>query len=82
MVGDFGRLAFRSYRTATMSTPTGGSMGRLVLSIIGAFAEFERELISERIREGMARAAAEGKPIGQRGPDRRPRWRRGRRLAT
>ncbi len=55
---------------------TAGPMGRFVLSIMGAFAEFERELISERTREGMARAAAEGKPIGKRGPDKKPRRRR------
>ena len=44
-------------------------MGRLVLSIMGAVAEFERELIWERTREGIARARAEGRPIGKRGPD-------------
>lgn len=49
-------------------------MGRLVLSIMGAFAEFMRELIRARTREGIARA--EGKPIGKRGPDRKPRRRR------
>lgn len=43
---------------------------------MGAFAEFERELIRERTREGMARARAEGKPIGKGGPDKKPRrWR-------
>ena len=52
-------------------------MGRLVLSIMGAFAEFERELIRERTREGIARARAEGKPIGKRGPDRKPRRKKG-----
>ena len=31
-------------------------MRRLVLSIMGAFAEFGRELIRERTREGIARA--------------------------
>ena len=51
-------------------------MGRLVLSILAAFAEFERGLVSERTREGMARAAADGKPIGKRGPDKKPRRRR------
>ena len=85
MLTDVERLDARSKSFQAATQPdlhTGGSMGRLVLSIMGAFAEFERELISERIREGMARAAAEGKPIGKGGPDRRPRRRRGRRLAT
>ena len=31
---------------------------------------------AERTREGMARAAAEGKPVGKRGPDKKPRRRR------
>ena len=57
-------------------------MGRLVLSMVGAFAEFERELIRERTREGMARARAEGKPIGKRGPDKKPRRKRGVVLGT
>ena len=57
-------------------------MGRLVLSIMGAFAEFERELIRERTREGIARARAEGKPIGKRGPDKKPRRKRGIALST
>ena len=61
---------------------TGGPMGRLVLSIMGAFAEFERELIRERTREGIARARAEGKPIGKRGPDKKPRRKRGVALST
>ena len=46
------------------------------LSIMAAFAEFERELIRERTREGIARARAEGKPVGKRGPDKKPRRRR------
>ncbi len=57
-------------------------MGRLVLSIMDALAEFERELIRERTREGMARARAEGKPIGKRGPDKKPRRKRGVALST
>ena len=85
MLTDIERLDARGKTFQAATQPdlhTGGSMGRLVLSIMGAFAELERELIQERTREGMARAAAEGKPIGKRGPDPRPRRRRGRRLAT
>ena len=47
-----------------------------------AFAEFERELIRERTREGIARARAEGKPIGKRGPNEKPRRKRGVALTT
>lgn len=40
------------------------SMARLMLSIMGAVAEFERSLILERQREGIAIAKAEGKYKG------------------
>jgi putative DNA-invertase from lambdoid prophage Rac len=39
--------------------------GRLVFTILAAVAEMERELISERVAVGMARAKVKGKPIGQ-----------------
>ena len=79
MLTDIERLDARgkSFQAATQpDLHTGGPIGRLVLSIMGAFAEFERELIRERTREGMARARAEGKPIGKREPDKKPRRRR------
>ena len=80
MLTDVERLDARgkSFQAATQpDLHTGGPIGRLVLSIMGAFAEFERELIRERTREGIARARAEGKPIGKRGPDKKPRRKRG-----
>jgi DNA invertase Pin-like site-specific DNA recombinase len=43
------------------STPT----GRLMLSMMGALAQFEREMLLERQREGIARAKAEGKFKGR-----------------
>ena len=42
----------------------GDSVQRLMLQMMGAFAEFERELINERRREGMAAAKKAGKQIG------------------
>jgi DNA invertase Pin-like site-specific DNA recombinase len=39
--------------------------GRLMLTLIGAMAEFERDLIAVRVREGMRRAKADGKHIGR-----------------
>ena len=43
------------------TTPT----GRLMFSMIGAFAEFERELIRERVKAGMETAREKGKHIGR-----------------
>jgi DNA invertase Pin-like site-specific DNA recombinase len=43
------------------STPT----GKLMLNLMGSFAEFEREIMLERQREGVARATAEGKYKGR-----------------
>ena len=42
-----------------------GPMNDFMLAILGAAAEFERELISERVRDGMARARNENKRIGR-----------------
>lgn len=42
------------------STPHGAAM----FSMLGVFAEFERETIKQRILTGMARARAEGKRVG------------------
>jgi DNA invertase Pin-like site-specific DNA recombinase len=43
------------------STPT----GKLMLNLMGSFAEFEREIMLERQREGVAKAKAEGKYKGR-----------------
>lgn len=40
-------------------------MAKFTLSIMGAFAEFERDIINERIREGVAIAKAEGRYKGR-----------------
>ncbi len=39
--------------------------GQLLFHIVGAVAQFERELIAERVRAGMAHARAMGKRIGR-----------------
>ncbi len=44
---------------------TGTPTGELVLTIIGGIAQFEREMMLERQREGIARAKAEGKYKGR-----------------
>src|SRR5215475_164884 len=39
--------------------------GRLTFQILGAVAEFERELLRERVRAGMAQARRTGKHVGR-----------------
>jgi DNA invertase Pin-like site-specific DNA recombinase len=41
------------------------AQGRLLFQIVGAMCEFERNLIRERVRAGMARAKAKGHTIGR-----------------
>src|SRR5215468_1534908 len=43
------------------STP----MGRLVFQVTGAFAEFERSMIRERVNAGLARAVQKGIKLGR-----------------
>lgn len=57
----------------TQNIDTSSSAGRLQWQIMGAFAEFEREIIRERTIEGMRNA----KNVGKRGKDKKPRKKRG-----
>jgi DNA invertase Pin-like site-specific DNA recombinase len=45
---------------------TGSSVGTLIFSILAALAAFERQLVTERVRAGLRRARAQGKPLGRR----------------
>ncbi|OIK14259.1 resolvase [Bacillus sp. MUM 116] len=47
------------------STPA----GKLMFTMLGAIAEFERDLINERTKEGRERAKAQGKHLGRKGQD-------------
>ena len=61
---EFGSLGidFVSYTEGVdTTTPT----GQLLFHIVGAVAQFERDLIAERVRAGMAHARAMGKRIGR-----------------
>jgi DNA invertase Pin-like site-specific DNA recombinase len=40
-------------------------MGRLVFQVTGAFAEFERSMIRQRVRAGLKRAVARGSKLGR-----------------
>ena len=44
---------------------TGTPTGKALFGMCGIFAEFERSLISERVRSGQARAKSQGKHIGR-----------------
>jgi DNA invertase Pin-like site-specific DNA recombinase len=41
------------------------SSGKLLMHLLGAFAEFERNLIVERVRAGLVNAKAKGKRLGR-----------------
>ena len=40
--------------------------GKAMFQMMGVFAEFERAMISERVRSGLERAKAQGKKLGRR----------------
>lgn len=57
------RVGFRSITEAIDTTTPGG---RLVFHLFGALGQFERDLIRERTRAGLASAAARGRKGGRR----------------
>ncbi len=48
-----------------LNLDTGTPTGRLMLTVLGGIAQFEREIMLERQREGIAKAKAEGKYKGR-----------------
>ena len=48
------------------------SAGRMMATVIAGVAQFERELIQERIKSGLAAAKARGRTLGRR-PGQRPK---------
>ncbi|MFC3208344.1 recombinase family protein [Aquamicrobium soli] len=52
-------------RILSMNVDTGTPTGKLLLTMLGAIATFERELMLERQREGISRAKAEGRYRGR-----------------
>lgn len=56
-------VAFVSLRDAGIDTTS--PSGRLMLMMVGAFAEFERSMIVERVRAGVAHAQAKGTHCGR-----------------
>lgn len=71
-------VGFRALTQPELDTTS--ATGRLVFTILAAVAEMERELIRDRVKEGMLRAARQGKQIGRPSVTARPgfagRWAR------
>ena len=67
---DFARMmqSFEDHRVSFVSVTqqfnTASSMGRLVLNVLLSFAQFEREIISERTRDKIAATRRKGKWAG------------------
>jgi site-specific DNA recombinase len=55
-------------RSATEPIDTQGPVGRMLLQLLGIFAEFERGLLIDRITKGFERKAARGEWLGGPGP--------------
>jgi DNA invertase Pin-like site-specific DNA recombinase len=51
--------------SVTEAVDTSLPMGELMFQIIGAISQFERSLIAERVRSGLANARAKGKILGR-----------------
>jgi DNA invertase Pin-like site-specific DNA recombinase len=52
-------------RILAMNLDTNTPTGRLLLNLVGSVAQFEREIMLERQREGVAKAKGEGKYRGR-----------------
>jgi DNA invertase Pin-like site-specific DNA recombinase len=48
-------------RILNLGIDTSSATGKLVLSVLGGIAEFEREMLLERQKEGIAKAKADGR---------------------
>ena len=54
-----------SLRILAMNLDTSTPTGKLMLNVLGSVAQFEREMMLERQREGIAKAKGEGKYKGR-----------------
>jgi DNA invertase Pin-like site-specific DNA recombinase len=64
MLEDFGKrgIGFTSLNDPVDTTT---ASGRLILQVLGALAEFERSLISERTQAGLSAARRRGRTLGR-----------------
>ena len=65
-----------SFVSVTQSFNTRSSMGRFTLNVLLSFAQFERELIGERVRDKIAASNAREFGLGGRSPSAMRRWTR------
>jgi DNA invertase Pin-like site-specific DNA recombinase len=54
------------FRSLTEAIDTLTPVGRMLMQVLGSFAEFERAILKERTKLGLARARAEGRIGGNR----------------
>lgn len=54
-----------SLKVQNIALDTGTSTGKLMLNVLGSVAQFEREMMLERQKEGIAKAKAEGRYNGR-----------------
>ena len=54
------------FRSLGEAIETESASGRMMMQMLGSFAEFEREIIQERIKRGLAHARANGRIGGGR----------------
>ncbi len=54
-----------SFQSLREQFDTSTALGRLLLNLLAALAEFELELIRERVKAGMDRARRQGRQIGR-----------------
>jgi DNA invertase Pin-like site-specific DNA recombinase len=64
------RLSLAALNDMTFDLST--SVGRMMATMIAGLAEFERDLLRERVRSGLAAAKARGKVLGRK-PGQRPK---------
>ena len=62
---DDGGCGFRILNLGGETIDTRSATGRLILTIFAGFAQFEREIMLERQREGIRKAQAAGKYLGR-----------------
>ena len=65
MVENVGK-AGASFKSLTESLDTSGPCGQLMMNMLGAFNQFERDIIRERTKLGLERARKEGRIGGGR----------------